>query len=84
MEEKYDEYMKSENSLSMLLSIVAFICIAIAVFGIFSLVTLSCEQRRKEIAIRKVNGASIGTSAFAYHCIMYRFSIRIRHYETLA
>ena len=61
MEEKYDEYMKSENSLSMLLSIVAFICIAIAVFGIFSLVTLSCEQRRKEIAIRKVNGASIGT-----------------------
>ena len=61
MEEKYDKYMKSENSLSMLLSIVAFICIAIAVFGIFSLVTLSCEQRRKEIAIRKVNGASIGT-----------------------
>lgn len=61
MEEKYDEYMKSENSLSMLLSIVSFICIAIAVFGIFSLVTLSCEQRRKEIAIRKVNGASIGT-----------------------
>ena len=31
----------------------------IAVFGIFSLVTLSCEQRRKEIAIRKVNGASV-------------------------
>ena len=61
MEEKYDEYMKSENSLNMLLSIVSFICIAIAVFGIFSLVTLSCEQRRKEIAIRKVNGASIGT-----------------------
>ena len=53
--------MKSENSLNMLLSIVSFICIAIVVFGIFSLVTLSCEQRRKEIAIRKVNGASIGT-----------------------
>ena len=28
-------------------------------FGIFSLVTLSCEQRRKEIAIRKVNGANV-------------------------
>ena len=26
-----------------------------------SLVTLNCEQRRKEIAIRKVNGASVGT-----------------------
>ena len=31
----------------------------IAAFGIFSLVTLSCEQRRKEIAVRKVNGAAI-------------------------
>lgn len=59
MEEKYDEYMKSENTLSKLLSVVSLICIAIAVFGIFSLVTLSCEQRRKEIAIRKVNGASV-------------------------
>ena len=26
----------------------------------FSLVTLACEQRRKEIAIRKVNGATLG------------------------
>lgn len=59
MEEKYDEFMKSEVTLSKLLSVVSFICIVIAVFGIFSLVTLSCEQRRKEIAIRKVNGASV-------------------------
>ena len=51
--------MKSERTLCQLLSIVSFICIAIAVFGIFSLVTLSCEQRRKEIAIRKVNGANV-------------------------
>ena len=42
-----------------LLSIVSLICIAIAVFGIFSLVTLSCGQRRKDIAIRKVNGANV-------------------------
>lgn len=59
MEEVYDTYMKSERTLCQLLSIVSFICIAIAVFGIFSLVTLSCEQRRKEIAIRKVNGANV-------------------------
>lgn len=32
----------------------------ISVFGIYSLVTLTCEQRRKEIAIRKVNGATVG------------------------
>lgn len=59
MEDTYNEYMKSENTLSKLLSVVSLICIIIAVFGIFSLVTLSCEQRRKEIAIRKVNGASV-------------------------
>lgn len=58
MEEVYDDYMKSEETLSKLLGIVSCVCILIAVFGIFSLVTLSCQQRRKEIAIRKVNGAS--------------------------
>ena len=57
MEEVYDTYMKSERTLCLLLSPVSFTRIAIAVFGIFSLVTLSCQQRRKEIAIRKVNGA---------------------------
>ena len=60
MEEVYDAYMKSERTLCKLLSVVSAICIIIAVFGIFSLVTLSCQQRRKEIAIRKVNGADIG------------------------
>ena len=59
MEERYNDFMKSENTMIKLLSVVSFICIIIAVFGIFSLVTLSCEQRRKEIAIRKVNGASV-------------------------
>ena len=59
MGDTYNEYMKSENTLSKLLSVVSLICIVIAVFGIFSLVTLSCEHRRKEIAIRKVNGASV-------------------------
>ena len=42
-----------------LLSFVAVVCVLIAAFGIFSLITLSCEQRRKEIAVRKVNGATI-------------------------
>ena len=58
-EETYNDFMKSEEALSLLLSYASGICILIAVFGIFSLITLSCEQRRKEVAIRKVNGASI-------------------------
>jgi len=35
------------------------VAILIAIFGIYSMVTLACNRRRKEIAIRKVNGASI-------------------------
>jgi len=31
----------------------------IAVFGIYSLTNLNCQQRRKEIAIRKINGAEV-------------------------
>lgn len=59
VEEIYNKYTESDVLLIKLLSIFTAVCILIAVFGIFSLITLSCEQRRKEIAIRKVNGASV-------------------------
>ena len=58
-EEEYTGYLKSEDALIKLLSFIAIVCMLIAAFGICSLVTLSCEQRRKEIAVRKVNGAAI-------------------------
>jgi len=35
------------------------VAILIAVFGIYSMVTLACNRRRKEIAICKVNGATV-------------------------
>lgn len=57
-EEEFETYLQSENALLKLLDFVSIVCIVISVFGIFSLVTLHCEQRRKEIAIRKVNGAT--------------------------
>jgi ABC-type antimicrobial peptide transport system permease subunit len=58
-EDTFDEYMKSERMLITLLMCVSLICIIISVFGLFSLVALSCEQRQKEIAIRKINGATV-------------------------
>ncbi len=57
-EEVYNEYIRSERTLQHLLYIVSGVCVWISLFGVYSLVTLSCEQRRKEIAIRKVNGAT--------------------------
>ncbi|MDR3261892.1 MAG: ABC transporter permease [Tannerella sp.] len=58
-EEEYDGYFRSEDALLKILSFVSLICILISVFGFFSLVSLSCEERRKEIAIRKINGATM-------------------------
>lgn len=56
-EEEYAKYLHSESMLTKLLEAASIVCILISIFGIYSLVTLTCEQRRKEIAIRKVNGA---------------------------
>ena len=59
-EEEYNSFLKSENSLLKLLSVVSTVCILICVFGFVSLVSLACEERRKTIAIRKINGATTG------------------------
>jgi ABC-type antimicrobial peptide transport system permease subunit len=58
-ENTFDGYMRSETALITLLMCVSLICIIISVFGLFSLVALSCERRQKEIAIRKINGATV-------------------------
>jgi len=58
-EDAYEEFFKSEKNLIMMLNIMSAVCVLISIFGFFSLVSLSCEEKRKEIAIRKVNGADI-------------------------
>jgi len=59
MEDVFEEYFKSERALLRLLSLMTLACILIAVFGVYSLTSLTCQQRRKEIAIRKVYGAEV-------------------------
>ena len=58
--DEYNAYLKAEHLLMRLLAFVSTVCILVSAFGIFSMITLSCERRRKEIAIRKVNGARVG------------------------
>jgi len=55
----YEEMLQSENNLQTLLTITTSVCILIALFGVWSMIMLTCEQRRKEIAIRKVHGATV-------------------------
>ena len=59
-EEELNKFLKSEAALIKLLTFVSAICILICIFGFVSLVSLTCEERRKSIAIRKVNGATAG------------------------
>lgn len=50
----------SEYALSRLLVFVSLVCIVISLFGLYSHIVLACERRRKEIAVRRVNGARVG------------------------
>lgn len=59
MEDIYAAYTRSERYLLILLSIMTGLAILIALFGAYSIITLACRRRRKEIAIRKVNGATV-------------------------
>ena len=65
-EETYNTYLRAEDMLTRLLTFASVVCLFIAIFGIYSLVTLTCEQRRKEIAIRKVNGATVKDILFMF------------------
>lgn len=58
-EEEYAQFLTSEKALLKLLSSLSLVCIIISMFAIYSLVALTCEQRKKEVAIRKVNGAKV-------------------------
>ena len=51
--------LKSETNLMLILGIITAVCILVAIFGVYSIVTLACAQRRKEIALRKIHGATL-------------------------
>ena len=57
---EFNRLLHSEDTLLGLFYVMTAVCILIALFGVYSLITISCEQRRKEIAVRKVFGAKVG------------------------
>lgn len=58
MTELLDDLNKSEQASLRLFSVLAVLCILISIFGIYSISSSNMEKRKKEIAIRKVSGAS--------------------------
>jgi len=59
MEDVFNDYFKSERALLKLLTVITGACVLIAIFGVYSLTSLSCQRRRKEVALRKINGAEV-------------------------
>jgi hypothetical protein len=55
----YEGRLYSENTLLKILTLISIVCLIVCVFGFVSMVSLTCEERRKEIAIRKINGATV-------------------------
>ena len=59
LDEDIDDLYKTEQRVGTLVKYGTFLAVFIACLGLFGLASLSAEQRTKEIAIRKVLGASI-------------------------
>jgi len=61
LDEDFEKMYLSEERLSAIFTIFSGLAIIIACLGLFALTTFTAEQRTKEIGIRKVLGASVGS-----------------------
>jgi len=61
LDDTIDARYQSEQRLEMILRIFTILAISISCFGLFGLISFTAEQRTKEIGIRKVLGASVGS-----------------------
>jgi putative ABC transport system permease protein len=74
LDEQYDALYKTEDRFKLLIGYFSIIAILIACLGLFGLVSFSTERRRKEIGIRKINGARISEIVFI---LVKEFIVRI-------
>lgn len=59
-DERLDSQYATEKNTSMMVTLFAILAIVISLMGVFGLVMFESEYRRKEIGIRRVNGATVG------------------------
>ena len=56
-----------EDKLSTLVTLFSFLSIVISIIGVFGLVLFETQYRRREIGIRRVHGASVGSILQMFH-----------------
>ena len=59
LDQTYDQLYSSERRINLIFGYFSILAILIACLGLFGLALHSADQRRKEIGIRKINGAKI-------------------------
>jgi len=67
MDEEFDNTFREERKMSVVLNLFTILAIVIACLGLFGLAAFSADQRKKELGIRKLHGASI-------HHLVFKFS----------
>ena len=61
LDEWIEDMYQSEQSLGKLITIASFVALLIAIIGIIGLVFFETQFLKKEIAVRRVNGATVGS-----------------------
>jgi len=59
LDQSMDDLYKNETNLAKLISLFGLITIVIAIMGVYGLIVFNARYKSKEIALRKVNGASV-------------------------
>ncbi len=65
-EDNINDFYRQDSQLALLYKIFAIIAILISCMGLFGLVTFMAVQRKKEIGVRKVLGASVQNIVFLF------------------
>ena len=63
-----EAHLSIERRLRDIILFFAAVCLTLTMLGVYAAVTLDCERRRKEVAIRKVNGARVGDILRLFGC----------------
>lgn len=66
MDDEFDNTFHEERKMSIVLNLFTLLAIAIACLGLFGLAAFSADQRRKELGIRKLHGATVRQLVFLF------------------